>query len=73
MTKHDDDDLMSDEEAMAMLERCKDQIMLESQLKPQDAADLEAALEGEVMLCGPQTELAYRRMLRDIKESGNGD
>jgi hypothetical protein len=59
-------------EARAMLERNRARIAKQYAI---DAATfaLEALPEGQSMLNGPTTELELRRILRDIKESGDGD
>jgi hypothetical protein len=68
-----EDDTAELEEARAMLEKYGDQIMRQNRLSAQDIADLEKSLEGQSLLFGPKTELDFQRILRDIKESGNGD
>jgi len=60
-------------EARAMLEKCGDQMLKQLELSPEDLAALEESLGQQSKLFGPNTELSYQRMLRDIKESGNGD
>jgi hypothetical protein len=60
------------EEARAMLERNKEQMRKQYTInKPNEALD--KLLEGQSMLLGPKTELGLRRILRDIKASGNDD
>lgn len=59
-------------EARAMLERNKARI-IKQYVIDEATAELEALPEGQSMLNGPTTELELRRILRDIKESGNGD
>ncbi len=60
------------EEARAMLEKNKEQMRKQySVTKPNK--ELDKLIEDQSMLLGPKTELSLRRILRDIKESGNGD
>jgi hypothetical protein len=67
------DEIAELEDARAMLEKYGDQIMRQCKLSAQDLADLEKSLEGQSLLCGPKTELDLRRILQDVKESGNSD
>jgi cellobiose-specific phosphotransferase system component IIB len=61
------------DEARARLERNK-ALMLKQYTAAESDPELDALLEdADVLLCGPQTELSCRRMLRDIKASGYGD
>lgn len=60
------------EEARAMLERNKEQMRKQYTVNKPNK-ELDKLLEGQSMLLGPKTELSLRRILRDIKESGNGD
>lgn len=60
------------EEARAMLEKNKEQ-MRKQYTVSQPNKELDKLLEGQSLLLGPTTELGLRRILRDIKESGNGD
>ena len=65
------DDDAEIEEARAMLEKNREQMRKQYTVsKPNKEQD--KLLEGESMLLGPKTELGLRRILRDIKESGNG-
>ena len=60
------------EEARAMLEKNKEQMRRQYTVSKPNK-DLDKLQEDESMLLGPKTELGLRRILRDIKESGNGD
>ncbi|MEN9866341.1 MAG: hypothetical protein RL748_1931 [Pseudomonadota bacterium] len=60
-------------EARAMLEKYADQMLRQNKLSAQDLAELEESLAGQSMLFGPKTELDLQRILRDIKESEDGD
>ena len=60
------------EEARAMLEKNKEQ-MRKQYTGNKPNKELDKLLEDQSMLLGPKTELGLRRILRDIKESGNGD
>jgi hypothetical protein len=48
-------------------------MLRQNKLSAQDLAELEESLAGQSMLFGPKTELDLQRILRDIKESEDGD
>lgn len=57
-------------EARAMLEKYKDR-MITHHACDNGSSEVDEALDDQVMLLGPKTELSLRRILRDIKESGS--
>ena len=67
-----EDEIAELEEARAILERNKEHMRKQYTVNKPDKA-LDKLLEGQSMLLGPKTELDLRRILQDIKESGNSD
>ena len=65
--------MSEEDEARAMLEKYKDQIQKECQMSPEATAELDKLVEGQSLIFGAKDELSFRRMLRDIRESGEDD
>lgn len=59
-------------EARAMLEKNKEQMRRQYTVS-QPNKELDKLLGDQSLLLGSKTELGLGRVLRDIKESGNGD
>jgi hypothetical protein len=73
MDAGDGAEILSEAGARAILEECKDQMLQQydiNGLLAPESGDLSKAYS---MLAGPKTELGFRRILRDIKKSGNND
>ncbi len=73
MNDDNEPEIMSEDEAMAILEKCKDQMLKQYDINDLADPDANALAGAHSMLAGPKTELGFRRILRDIKESGNDD
>jgi hypothetical protein len=55
------------------LEKYKDQIQKECQMSQEATAELDKLVEGQSLIFGAKDELSFRRVLRDIRESGEDD